>query len=371
MPSDLYALTTDQSGAWKEVLDRIGVYDFHHLPSYHRLAEMRGEGEARLLMFREGEHVAAFPVLVRQVGQVGRVRPDAWDVTSTHGYLGPLASPNMPEDTRQRFLEELDAYFRSHAMVTAFTRLHPLIDQSPILQGYGEIMDIGWTVSIDLTPPPEEQVARYRKSNRYEIQRLEKIGFTCAEAGIERLDDFLRIYLETMRNLNADPYYFYDRAYFEYLLCDMSEIMHLFICDDGDTPACVGLFSDCNGIIQYHLAGTGSEYRRLAPMKLMLDTVRKWGISKGATTFHLGGGVGAQRDSLFEFKKGFGSREHGFHGWKHVVDQELYDALCAEACRYAQPDDSYFPMYRHPALKEVGLGKTNELSAPDRLPNAA
>ena len=371
MPSDLYALTADQSDAWKEVLDRIGVYDFHHLPSYHRLAEMRGEGEARLLVFQNRDHVTAFPVLVRQVGQVGRVIPDAWDVTSTHGYLGPLATPNIPEDTRQRFLDELDAYFRSHGMVTAFTRLHPLIDQSPILRGYGEIMDIGWTVSIDLTLPPEEQVARYRKSNRYEIQRLDKMGFTCAEAGIERLDDFLRIYIETMRNLNADPYYFYDRAYFEYLLCDMSEIMHLFICHDGDTPACVGLFSNCNGIIQYHLAGTGSEYRRLAPMKLMLDTVRKWGISKGATTFHLGGGVGAQRDSLFEFKKSFGSREHGFRGWKHVVDQELYDALCAEACRYAQPDDSYFPMYRHPALKEVGFGKTNELSAPDRLPSAA
>lgn len=348
----LHMFTADQADLWKEVLDQVGVYDFHHLPSYHRLAEMRGEGDARLLVFQENGHVIAFPVLVRHVEQVRLA--EVKDVTSAHGYLGPLSSPGVPEDTRQRFLGELQAYYKSQGIITAFSRLHPLMDQSAILDGYGMITEIGVTASIDLTLPSEVQVASYRKSNRYEIQRLRKSGFTCAEDGMERLDDFIRIYHDTMRQLNADPFYFYDRAYFEYLLGYMSDVMHLFICKDGETVACVGLFSNCNGIIQYHLAGTAAEYRRLAPMKLMLDTVREWGVSTGAKTFHLGGGVGAQRDSLYEFKMSFGSREHGFLVWKHVVDQKLYDEICTGACRRAGvlPDDSYFPMYRHPALRE-------------------
>ena len=371
MPHELYALTTHQAGQWREVLDRIGAYDFHHLPAYHKLAEMRGEGEARLLVYRECDHLAAFPILVRPLPSLITYHSSLiTDVTSAHGYLGPLASVGIPDDARQSFRDELQAYYESEGIVTAFTRLHPLFDQSAMLEGYGEIAEIGVTVSIDLTLPPHVQVAQYRKSNRYEIQRLKKMGYTCAEAGLERLDDFLRIYLETMHQLHADSYYFYDRAYFEYLFGDMADIMHLFVCMDGNTVACVGLFSNCNGIIQYHLAGTASEYRRMAPMKLMLDTVREWGIATGAKTFHLGGGVGAKRDSLYEFKMSFGGREHSFHVWRHVADQQLYDDLCAEACRRAgtRPDDSYFPIYRHPALQGGSIG---ELPIPDRLPNAA
>lgn len=353
--SRLQTLTVDQSDLWTQVLDQTGAYDFHHMPSYHRLSEMRGEGEARLLVFREGVHTIALPILLREgsLPESMHAGNGYRDATSVHGYAGPLASPETPEAVRRDFVETLQSYCKSQGIVTIFSRLHPLMDQFPILEGYGEIEEVGATVSIDLTLPPEDQVAQYRKSNRYEIQRLRKMGFTCDECDIAHLDDFIRTYHETMSGLNADSYYYYDRDYFGYLLDDMSDIMHLFICKDGNTVACVGLFSNCNGIIQYHLAGTASEYRRLAPMKLMLDTVREWGIATGARTFHLGGGVGAKRDSLYEFKMSFGSREHGFFVWKHIVDQDLYGELCNELCRRVgvPPDESYFPMYRHPALQ--------------------
>ncbi len=187
----LEVLTTDDPGRWKEVLGRIGVYDFHHLRDYHRLAEMRGEGEGRLLVYRDGSHIIAFPALIRRIEE--SPFDGAGDATSAHGYLGPLATPQLPEGVRRGFLHALHAYYESRGIVTAFSRLHPLIDQTRVLQGYGEIAEVGVTVSIDLTLPPDEQVAGYRKSNRYEIQRLSKMGFTCGEEGAECLDDFIRI----------------------------------------------------------------------------------------------------------------------------------------------------------------------------------
>src|SRR5690349_438455 len=103
------------------------------------------------------------------------------------------------------------------------------------------------------------------------------------------MDEYLSIYHGTMYRVGADDGYHYDTAYVEYLLNDMGDTIHLFVCKDGDTTACVGLFGLCKGIMQYHLAGTADDYLKLAPMKLMLNSVREWGNEHGAHTFHLGG----------------------------------------------------------------------------------
>jgi len=345
-------LTTDESDRWNEALEEMCEFDFHHLPSYHRLAEMRGEGRAVMIVYRGGDCLISFPLLLRPIdtplGAAGYM-----DATSVHGYAGPLASvADLPQRTARRFTDILNDFFASHNVVTAFTRLHPLFDQSPLLKCQGEIGQIGVTLSMDLTRPPSEQYAQFRRSHRYEIERLRKLGFTCGEVGKEHLDDFARIYTQTMLDLHADEFYLYDRAYFDYLMGEMSGVVHLFICRDGDEVACVGLFATCRGIIQYHLAGTAAGYRKLAPMKLMLDTVRLWGNDLGAKTLHLGGGVGARRDRLYQFKMGFGSREHPYMTWRHVVNPKVYEALREEARKIAgiELDNNYFPAYRHPLL---------------------
>ena len=352
MPTDcIEILTTDDCDRWNAALEEVGAFDFHHLPSYHRLAEMRGEGRAYMILYHGGDCLIAFPLLLRPIEMP--LADGYFDATTVHGYAGPLASVNtLTPRTPERFMDCLNEFLVSHNVVTAFTRLHPLFDQLSMLRCRGEVSQIGVTVSVDLTRSPEEQYAAFRKSHRYEIERLRRLGFTCSEVGSQHLDDFIRIYTQTMLDLNADEFYLYDRAYFDYLMGEMSDVIHLFICRDGADVACVGLFATCRGIIQYHLAGTAPKYRKLAPMKLMLDTVRLWGNDIGAGTLHLGGGVGAQRDKLYDFKMGFGSREHPYITWRYVVNPEVYRALCEQARKMADTDlgSKYFPAYRHPLL---------------------
>lgn len=350
---NLDLLTINDSSRWDEVLEEIGAYDFHHLSSYHRLAEVRGEGKAAMLVYRKDSTTIAFPFLIRDIDlpMAEGIGQSYKDVTSAHGYTGPLASaPVITEDTRKDFLCHLREFLGSYGVIAAFTRLHPVLMCAPILDGCGEIIDIGVTTSIDLTVPPETQVANYRKGHRYEIGRLRKLGFSCQEAGSDSLDDFIDIYYTTMDRVGATEDYYYDSSYFDYLLSQMSDTIHLFTCKDGDTVACVGLFGTCKGMIQYHLAGTAPEYLRLAPMKLMIDTVREWGNQQGAHTFHLGGGVGARRDSLYEFKMGFCGREHTFSGWKYVANPPAYREICDAVQRHTgiKPEGSYFPAYRDP-----------------------
>lgn len=351
-------LTTEDEARWHEVLQEAGVFDFHHLPAYHRLAELRSEGEACMVVFRAGDCLMLCPFLLRDTGIPFPTTSASGclDATSVHGYPGPLASTaSVSEDVRVEFANCVDDFLRSRGVVTAFTRLNPLLNQASLLPDPGEVADLGVTVSIDLTPPQEEQYRRFRKSHRYEIERLRRSGFTCREVGAEHLDDFLRIYTQTMLDLGADDFYLYDRSYFEFLMGEMRETVHLFVCFNDEEVACVGLFALCEGIIHYLLAGTDARYRKLAPMKLLLDTVRMWGNRLGAHTLHLGGGVGARRDGLYEFKMGFGGREHSYKAWRHVVNREIYRELCAQAHDIAscEIDGAFFPAYRHPVLNRI------------------
>ena len=354
----LEAIKTDDADCWDETLKEIGEYDFFHLAAFHRLAEMRGEGSAALLVYRESSYIMAFPLLLRNIDLPFLEKTDYKDATSVKGLAGPVASTaDLPDDVKKRFHQHLQDYFEQNHILSVYSRLNPLMKQPALLKGYGEVVEIGVTVSIDLTPPPDVQFARYRKDHKYNIKRLQKMGFVCERAGIEGLDDFMPVYIETMNRLNADEVYYYDKSYFEYLLREMPDVMCLFICKDGEKVVSIKICAECNGIVESYLSGTTAEYLKLAPAKLINDEMRIWANEIGAKTLHLGGSVGGRRDSLYEYKMGFGGQEHVYSTWRHIVDQEKYNAFCQEAWQKAgeKLDDSYFPSYRNPFLSMAAV----------------
>ena len=78
---------------WLEILYEAAAFDSYHLPTYHRIAEARGEGVARLFVHREGECFVAMPLLVRPIATpaasgIGQL----YDATSVYGYPGPIVS---------------------------------------------------------------------------------------------------------------------------------------------------------------------------------------------------------------------------------------------------------------------------------------
>ena len=352
--------TLDISDAdqWIEVLEEIGLYDTYHLPAYHRLAELNGEGKAVMLVYREHDCIIAFPMLIRNIefagisGSFGGFR----DTTSVYGYPGPVVSKRDIEcEIKQRFAAVLQDYFEVNNIICAFTRLNPILDNAHILRNCGETVDLGPTVSVDLRIPSDLQYASYRRCHKRDIAALEDEGFTCSEAGKEALGDFYRVYTETMERNNADSYYRFDTSYFEYLMNEMPDEAHLFVCRKRNVVVSGMIAFVCNGIVHGHLGGTLNEYARLAPMKLTYDRVRRWANSLGAHTFHLGGGVACREDSLLFYKRGFGNREHTFSVWRLSVNPQVCEELYREMCRVTQivPEEPYFPPYRNPAFLKV------------------
>ena len=101
-------------------------------------------------------------------------------------------------------------------------------------------------------------------------------------------------------------------------------------------------------VIQFHLSGTVPKAMTDSPARVMLDFVRKWGKERGNRWFHLGGGLGARRDSLFEFKAGFSEARAEFRTLRLICDPPQMAAAIRRWSRVfgSVPTNGSFPPYR-------------------------
>ena len=347
-------IRTANDADWMNVLAQSVQHDFYHLPGYHRLAENRGEGTAFLFTYREGRYLIALPLLLRPVDEedpAGRQ-----DATSVYGYCGPIAShERIPKQVIRNFHATLREELVDRRVVTVFSRLHPLIAQEELLLGLGETCAVGRTVSVDLTLPLQDQWARYGKKCRRVIDKAREAGVICIhdrERSYRR--EWVEIYQETMRRVNASSSYFLDEEYFELLAHELGAVLQLFVAIVDGSVAAAGLYTICDGIAQAHLGGMRREYMKLSPTRLLDDTARLWAHESGARVFHLGGGVGGQEDSLFQYKAGFSDRRHQFATWRWILEAETYRELCEHRQRLDERQGlsavagDYFPAYRRP-----------------------
>ena len=344
-----------------EALSQSAQHDFYHLPEYHALEEERQGATAFLFAYGEGRHRIALPLLLRPIDQVAGLEETArglQDATSVYGYAGPVAGEGeLPETMRADFRQALLAALAELRVVAVFSRLHPLLSQTPLLAGLGECHATGQTISIDLTLPPDRQRAQYRRTYVADIKQLHQRGVTCDFGGDDSfLQEFIDIYYETMERVGASATYFFERGYFERLLAIPGSRVHVGLARKEGAPIGAALLTVCDGIVQHHLAGTRTAYTRISPMKLVIDAARCWANDQGLRVYHHGGGLGAREDSLFHFKAGFSNRRHPFFTWRWRVDPGLYERLCAKKHRWNQEHglasaaSGYFPEYRAPTV---------------------
>jgi hypothetical protein len=262
----------------------------------------------------------------------------------------------MPQALLKRFWAAATEALQERRVVSVFSRLHPLVNQEAWLSGLGEIVPLGQTVSIDLTLPLDEQFSQYRRGHRSDLRKLRRLGMTCFhDRDRAHLNEVVKIYLDTMQRVDAAEEYFYDQLYFDRLVANLEQNVQLFVCQLEDQVISGVFFLCCNGIVQAHLGGTQTEYLKLAPIKLVIDTARLWATEQGAHVLHLGGGVGSKEDSLFRFKTGFSDCRHQFAIWQWVLLPQAYDRLCRERTWWSEQRgltlaSDYFPAYRASTL---------------------
>lgn len=330
--------------SWKAVVSRSAFYDFYHCNSYNT-QEKSGEGFLFVVEDEQNDFIA-FPLIKRLIEGT-----PYFDCTSVYGYAGPISSRTIEQLAPalvQTFQEELLAYLKEQNCVSAFSRLHPIIEQTGYLQNLGKVLSLNKTVAIDLSLPLDEQRKKYRKSTKSEINQLRNRGFSVKQAVTKQeIDEFIAIYTETMQRVSASKYYFFDEEYFRNFLHaeDFSPI--LLLAYQEEEIAAGAIFTLTNNVMQYHLAGTKEQYIKQTPMKLILDEARILGTNRGQKYLHLGGGVGgSDDDSLFRFKSGFSDMNFVYKVWQLVVNEEVYDQLVKCKAAEKELNGTYFPLYR-------------------------
>lgn len=326
------------------------------MPFYHSLAEDAGEGEAHLFVYEDEGDFVAVPLLLRALEDLpchGDAGQGWYHATSVYGYPGPLVSrDDLPADFLARFRIALRDHLADINVISVFSRLHPCMEQSPVLDGIGELVPCGQTISVDLKLPVEIQRQHYRSNHKRDINKLHRMGAVCeCDTDGIYLDTFADIHAETMRRVGADDHYYLERSYFERFFTTPEIHARMYVVHmDGDVMA-AGLFTHSGSIVQAHLNGTRDRYLCMSPAKLMYDSARLWASETGADVMHIGGGVGAGEDSLFHFKQGFSRKRHPFVLWKWVLRQTVVHQLTKEKERYQLASgqlvntNGYFPQF--------------------------
>ena len=331
---------------WHDTVARLR-HDFYHLPSYVALAAEYDGGEPTAAYAEEGDQRLLVPLVLRR-GVGGML-----DATSPYGYPGPLVSGSA--SFVRRAWRAIRDRLRSERFVSAFLRLHPLLNPD-VPEEAGVVVEHGETVSVDLTLPREELWRQTMSGHRNEINRAVRAGHRAYfDEGWEHLATFSQLYRATMQRHGATGHYLFSDRYFGQLREALGDRLRLCVVDVGGAVAAAGLFAETDGIVQYHLSASDSAFSQHRPTKLMLHFVRDWAKDRGNRRMHLGGGVGGRQDALFRFKAGFSHARHPFRTLRMVLDEAAYAAIVHAHDATLDPHrlDGFFPLYRRPAAPVV------------------
>jgi hypothetical protein len=338
-------LSPDDS-TWDDFIDRAKHKDFYYSREYHQLEAKRLNSEAYLLIIEHQEDFVALPMLLQPLSDIiGQAGVGKFDANCVYGYAGPIFNKADPSPERlDGYKRILEGELKRKGVVSLFARLHPLFDQHGICDDLGEVLQLGETISIDLTTPDSERRNQTRVNLKRNGRKAKHHGLEILEDTTwARLPEFFKVYNDTMIRVTAKDAYRFNSDYFENLRSAFGVRARLLLCLSGNDVVAGAIFVQTCALVQYHLAGTSTQSVKMSPMTLLiLEAIRIFG--EESQVLHLGGGVGGKRDGLYHFKSGFSRRRHPFRVWRWVIDRAYYLQACN--LRTVTESGAYFPPYR-------------------------
>lgn len=342
MPIKSISIIEVNDNKWTDIVSSSKEHDFYHTQSYHQL-ELNNRPVLFVAYF--DKDFIAMPLLIRTIENT-----PYFDCTSVYGYSGPISNSeikNLAKEHLDFFQDELLSFFKNNNIITAFSRLHPLLSNSEVLKNFGNLVNVNHTVAIDISLTEDEQKKHYRKSNKYEINQLRKQGIIVYQAETNKdINEFVSIYKSTMKKVAATEDYFFDIAYFNRFLNSANFEKIILLAKHNGRIFSGAVFTIANGIMQYHLSGSLEYEGKFSLMKLIIDEARILATNLKLKFLHLGGGFGgSDHDTLFQFKSGFSDLRFQYQNWNLVVDIAIYQQLNKKA-KIEENSTTFFPLYR-------------------------
>lgn len=340
--------------AWDAIVRSFQQYDVYYLSGYVKAFQINGDGTPVLFYVEQLQIKAIVVYLKRDIAGDkklhGLPQGQYFDLITPYGYGGLLCEGEINEENVLSVYNELVDCLRLQDVICEFVRWHPLLANSDPLRKVLDVVDMGYTIHMDLTSK-EIIWNNITSKNRNTIRGAIKKGVTIEHSSDPVLFDvFQDIYNQTMLRDNANKYYIFPLEFYKSIVKDLSENYQLFYALLDGKIIAMSIIIFANNKMHYHLSGSLADYRNYNPSNLLLYEAACWGVEQGFATFHMGGGVGAMEDNLFKFKQSFNRYSHNqFSISKTIYMPEIYEQLVAY--RYSidpnfNKESKFFPLYR-------------------------
>ena len=339
---------------WSAYLNRLpgSVQSVYYTPEYYKIYENLDHSEAFCYVFEDGNHLAVYPFLLSRINDLGyKLDEYYYDIQGAYGYNGVLYSSDEP-DFIKSFHCEFNNFCRNNNIVAEFTRFYPLINNQEFSKNYMDVSCNRKVVIINLTQEYQDIYRNYPHSTKGNLKKALRNNL---KVFIYKNDfpydkDFKRMYKETMARVNAQPYLFFNGDYFENTFKTLPIIQFVVFNDGLPISSSLCLVGSRN--LDIHFEASKGEYLHLRPNDILIDTMIRWGITKGYKTMNFGGGTSSNEDdSLFRFKYKFSKDIRNFYIGKKIHNYEVYNNICEQwGSTYPHLVDKYkniLLMYRH------------------------
>ncbi|WP_298023060.1 GNAT family N-acetyltransferase [uncultured Dysosmobacter sp.] len=341
----LEVLTFEQRDRWDSLVRSFKKYDAYWLNGYVKAFQIHGDGDPLLFSYESEKTRGINVVMKRDVAKDRRFagileEGKYFDFTTPYGYGGWLIEG---EETEGLF----DAYqdwCERNGIISEFVRFHPMVKNHEKASCFYEIIQLGKVVHMNLESQ-ETIWSNLTGSNRRHIRKAIKDGVKIYNGRYPEIyATFRKIYNSTMEKVDAENYYYFEPEFYTSVLNDLPQNAQVFYAVKDGIVIAASIILATNGMMNYHLSGSMREYSSLAATNLLLYTVALWGTANSYKSLYLGGGVGSEEDSLFQFKRSFFKGElNQFFIGKKIYNQEKYDELMGIRNVSEGP---FFPRYR-------------------------
>lgn len=261
-----------------------------------------------------------------------------YDLITPYGYAGYYY---IHKKTYDEFLLLFREEARKRNYITEVVRQNPYINIE--LDNYEFILK-RTTFGINLINYKsfDEYLNDTSKNNRKCFKEALKnnLIFEICELNNTNLKNFLTIYNDTMKNLEASKYYFFNDDYYNNLI-NLKNFIFLTNVKKDDVIIASCIIFKYKKYLHYHIGGSLLEYRNFRPNNFLHCNVIKYGIEHKYEMYHLGGGL-KDNDSLYDFKKKISGINFNYIIYKNVLNEDIYNKIV----KISPENDGKFPIHR-------------------------
>lgn len=337
----------DDIDGYSRLLKRTDGYTAYHTPQYLLAEEAAEEAPVNIFVYDDGERLALLPSIKRNIGAVAGLEKydGCYDLKTPHEYSSVLASDNS-EQLCAKFFDGLAAHCRDNNVVFQFIRFNPYRQadlHAAERCGYHVTLSNRQT-TVPLEQPAEKIFENFSSSARRNVRTAMRNNLTCdcVEHSCANVETFRRLYVASMKRLDAKPFFYFNAEYFAKLLNGNDDVKLVFVKHAEDVVAASILLLG-GEYAYYHLGCFDVAFSHCRPMDYLLHRLIQIGKAHGKKFLHLGGGS----PTLKDFKQRFSNARVDYYVAHKIFDEALYDEICSAYLKSVENvDKNFLPLYR-------------------------